>query len=72
MGLTEISLAAARVNAGFTQAEVAKYMHISNKTLSNWETGASEPSFADLNTLSSLYRVPIDCIRLPIKSALSE
>ena len=32
-----ISLAAARVNAGLTQAEVAKTLHISPNTLVAWE-----------------------------------
>ena len=67
--MVEISLAAARVNAGFTQAEVAKHMRISNKTLSNWETGATEPSFADLNALAALYKIPLNCLRVPTKSA---
>lgn len=35
----QISLAAARVNAGLTQEEVVKKMHISKNTLVNWEKG---------------------------------
>lgn len=35
----QISLAAARVNAGLTQEEVAKNMKISKNTLVNWEKG---------------------------------
>lgn len=35
----KISLAAARVNAGLTQDEVAKRMHVSKTTILNWEKG---------------------------------
>ena len=33
----QISLAAARVNAGMTQEDVAKRMHVSKNTVINWE-----------------------------------
>ena len=64
-----ITLKAARVNAGFTQLDVAKMLKVSNKTVMNWETGESEPSFSTLQALSSIYELPIDCIILPTKSA---
>ena len=67
-----ISLAAARVNANMTQDDVAKALHVSNKTVGNWETGKVIPSFAVLNTLSGLYGIPMDNISLPRKSTLSE
>ena len=63
-----ISLAAARVNARMTQAEVAKAIKISKNTLVNWEKGETEPSFASLNMLANLYGVPLDNIILPFKS----
>lgn len=66
--MIKISLAAARVNADMTQAEVAEKMHVSNKTVVNWENGISEPSFAAMNVLSDLYGIPMDNIRLPKKS----
>ena len=40
----QISLAAARVNAGLTQDDVSKNMKISKNTLVNWEKGLSEPT----------------------------
>lgn len=64
----QISLAAARVNAGLTQDEVAKKMKISKTTLVNWEKGKNTPSFASLQALSHLYDMPTDNIFLPIKS----
>ena len=58
-----ISLAAARVNAGMTQEEVAKSVGVSNKTVVNWEKGAVRPNFATLNYLAELYKIPIDIIK---------
>ena len=64
----QISLAAARVNAGMTQEEVAKRMKVSKNTIVNWEKGKIVPSFASLQTLSAIYNMPADYIFLPIKS----
>lgn len=64
----QISLAAARVNAGMTQEDVAKELHISKQTVVNWEKGKVIPNFATLNTLSSLYRISMDNIFLPTAS----
>ena len=61
----QISLAAARVNAGMTQEDVAREMHVSKQTIVNWEKGKVMPNFATLNTLSSLYKIPADNIFLP-------
>ena len=44
MAEIQISLAAARVNAGMTQEKVAKEMHVSKNTIVNWEKGTSEPT----------------------------
>lgn len=64
----QISLAAARVNAGLTQEEVAKNMKVSKNTLVNWEKGTSEPSISQGIMLSKLYKMPLDNIFLPTKS----
>lgn len=63
----QISLAAARVNAGMTQGMVAKKLHVSNQTVINWEKGKVIPNFATLQTLSRLYGIPVNNISLPIK-----
>ena len=63
-----ISLAAARVNAGLTQSDVAKKMKVSKNTLVNWEKGASEPTVSQGIELSRLYNMPLDNIFLPCKS----
>lgn len=58
----KISLAAARVNAGLTQAEVAKKLQISPNTLVAWEKGKTEPSISQGRMLERLYSIPIDNI----------
>lgn len=60
----QISLAAARVNAGFTQENVANEMHVSKNTIVNWEKGKVIPSFATMQALSSIYKIPVDNIFL--------
>ena len=64
----QITLAAARVNAGMTQEDVAVRMHVSKNTVINWEKGKVSPAFATLQALSAFYRIPIDNIFLPVKS----
>lgn len=64
----QISLAAARVNAGYTQDDVARELHVSKTTVINWEKGKVVPAFIVLNALSGLYKIPIDNISLPEKS----
>lgn len=64
----QITLAAARVNAGYTQDAVARELHVSKKTVVNWEKGKVIPKFIVLTTLSNLYNIPIDNIYLPQKS----
>ena len=64
----QISLAAARVNAGLTQDDVSKNMKISKNTLVNWEKGQSEPTITQRRRLSELYKIPLDNIFLPNKS----
>ena len=64
----QITLAAARVNAGLTQEEVARTMKVSKNTLVNWEKGTSEPTISQGRELSKLYNMPLDNIFLPYKS----
>lgn len=64
----QISLAAARVNAGLTQEEAAMKMKVGKRTIINWEKGLATPSFADINMLSNIYAMPIDYIFLPKKT----
>ena len=62
MEVLKISLAAARVNAGLRQSEVAKILHISPNTLVSWEKRKSEPSISQGRALAKLYGVSLDDI----------
>lgn len=63
-----ISLAAARVNAGLTQDDVAKVLKVGKQTIVNWEKGISEPKMSQARELSVLYKMPLDYIFLPTQS----
>ena len=64
----KISLAAARVNAGMTQAEVAKMLHKTPQTIVNWENGRSLIDMANFTVLCELYKIPQSFIFVPNKS----
>ncbi len=64
----QISLAAARVNAGLTQEDVARALKVGKQTVVNWEKGISEPKMSQSRQLSELYKMPLDYIFLPVKS----
>lgn len=51
-----------RATRGLTQEEVASSLEISNKTLSKWENGSSEPSLDMLIKLSKYYETSIDSL----------
>lgn len=61
----QISLAAARVNAGLTQEDVAKTMHVGKQTIGNWEKGKSVVKPAQFEFLCKLYNISQDNIFLP-------
>lgn len=63
----KISLAAARVNAGYTQAEVAKMLHKTPQTIVNWENGKSLIDTANFVFLCKLYKIPQSFIFIPNK-----
>ena len=62
----QITMAAARVNAGLTQTELSKLMRVSRNTVVNWETGRVVPTFAQLTLFCSIVNMPIDNIFLPV------
>lgn len=57
-----ISWAAARVNAGLTQDEVAKKMGVSKNTIVAWEKYKSEPSISQGKALVEIYKIPMSMI----------
>ena len=67
----QISLKAARVNAGLTLEDVAKSMMKSKQTIINWEKGRSVPSVPDMEYMVKLYGIPQDNIFLQSYSTKS-
>lgn len=59
----QITLKAARVNAGLTQAEVEKRTGYARSTLTRWEGGKCYPRIDDLKVLCELYEIPVECIK---------
>ncbi len=60
----QISLRAARVNAGYTVEEVAKILHRGQQTVRNWETGKTAIPGIELQQLCELYGCPAKYIFL--------
>ena len=58
----KISPAAARVNAGLTQHDVAEKIGVSENTLRSWENGKTLPSVAVARKLAELYGLSLDNI----------
>ena len=67
--MPEITLKAARVNAGLTQKELAKKLKVAQTTVNNWEKGDTEPSLNQLREISRLSGIPMDfiCVRRKFK-----
>ena len=62
-GEMEITLKAARINAGLTQEQVKAETGYSRNTLYRWEKGVGSPKWKDLKRLCELYGVPVGCIK---------
>lgn len=72
-------LCACRVNAGYTQKEVAEYMGVCESTVILWETGKTEVKMKYAQRLSELYIMPLAYIDFtkdgnatPLKDRLQE
>ena len=53
-------LRTARMQSGFTQAEVALNLEVSTQSVRNWEAGRTEPSEERVQKMSTLYDVPAE------------
>lgn len=66
----EITLKAARVNAGLCQREAAKALGICTNTVYKWECGKAYPDALHIKEIEKLYGVSYDdIIFLPRKKA---
>ena len=63
----QISLTAARVNAGKTQKEAANLMNVNVSTIKNWEKGITTPDVVQFVKLCEIYNCPQEIIFLPCK-----
>lgn len=68
----QVSLRAARINAGMKQKDAAKGIGVGVTTIINWENGKTAPRSDQLQELCELYKIPIDCVFLQKRYALSE
>lgn len=60
--MIKITLKAARVNAGLTQAEAAKRLEISPSTLIKWEQKPYLIPAYRQHSISELYNIPADSL----------
>ncbi len=54
-----VRLKQARESKRFSQQEIAHLLHISQKTLSNIESGKSKPTIEQLSKISEIYEIDI-------------
>ena len=62
-----ITVAAARVNAGFTQSEAAEALEISKSTYRNYEKGNTEPTIFMAERIANLFGMTLDQIEFSRK-----
>lgn len=66
--IPKISIAACRVNAKLNQREFADKIGVSISTVTNWESGKTEPDLSELRKISKLSGIPMDFIFVPRES----
>lgn len=58
--MIQVTLKAARVNAGFTQKTASEKLGVSESTLKNWESGKTFPQQPQIEQICELYSVSYD------------
>ena len=56
------NLKSCRTRLGMTQEQVAEQLHTTRQTVSNYETGRSQPDLDTLVRLAGLYQVPVEAL----------
>lgn len=64
----QISMASARVNANLTQDEIASKMHVSKRTVVNWEKGRVIPKMAQFEMYCRICNIGREHVFLPTES----
>lgn len=67
----QISMKAARVNAGLSQEQAARLLGISKSTLQSYESGQTVPDILLSRKIEIVYGFPTDYIFFGIDNALS-
>ena len=62
----QITLKAARINAGLTQQQVSQATGIDRGTLKRWERGDTFPKAAKLAKLCELYGLPVRSVKVSV------
>ncbi|QCZ46390.1 helix-turn-helix domain-containing protein [Levilactobacillus brevis] len=70
MDKVQITLEAARHNAGYSQKQAAAHLGIHYQTLAAWERDSSNVGIKTIERLSQLYHIPKDYLFLVIKTNL--
>ena len=52
----------ARLQAGYTQVDVARKLQVTQQAVGTWETGKASPNGKVLSKLSRLYHTPTDAL----------
>lgn len=60
--MLQITMKAARVNAGYTQEQAAELLEVAIKTLQNWESGETSPTIEQGKKIAQIYGLSFDNI----------
>lgn len=60
----KMTLAAARVNAGYTQKEVSEILGVSCSTVVEWEKGRISPRYEQVKRMCEIYKRRIEELEL--------
>lgn len=61
--MERVSIKALRIDRGLTQAEFAKALNVTKKTVSSWEQGKTCPKLDKIEAICDTLNVPYDSIR---------
>ena len=65
MEMIKLTMAAARTNAGLTQAEIAEIIGVSRVSVNKWENGVFTPSARHMQKFCEAVNLPAELILVP-------
>lgn len=60
----KLTLAAVRVNAGYSQEQLADKLGVTSRTVASWEAGKTFPNTKALQEICLICDMPVECVRL--------